>query len=213
MLDKARYIVVEGPIGAGKTSLARRLVDRLQAKSLFEQPERNPFLKRFYQDIPRWALPAQLAFLFQRMEQLGTLPNTWSGEERIVSDFIFEKDELFARLNLAEDELALYRRILKMAAPEMFPRPDLVIYLQADAQTLLERIRRRGVDTERRITESYLAAVSEAYARFFYEYDQAPLFIVDAGELNPVDDDADFELLLQRLRQMRGYREFFGYAG
>ncbi len=213
MLDKARYIVVEGPIGAGKTSLAHRLIGTLQAEPLLEQPERNPFLKRFYQHIDRWALSTQLAFLMQRIEQLSALGEHLDKDKRIVSDFIFEKDPLFASLNLGEEEFALYRRIFDTLAPKSQPKPDLVIYLQADADTLLERIRRRGIDTERRITESYLAAISERYARFFYEYDQAPLFTVDAGVLNPVDDDGDFALLLERLRQMRGYREYFGYAG
>ena len=212
MLDKARYIVVEGPIGAGKTSLARRLADRLQAEAVFEQAELNPFLGRFYQQSERWGLATQLSFLFQRIDQLAAL-GPIEGERRVVADFLFDKDRLFAEQNLSEDELALYRRIHDGVHPAGLPRPDLVIYLQARPDTLMERIRKRGLEAERHITESYLHQVAERYTRYFYQYDAAPLFIVDAGQLNPVDRDEDFELLLERLREMRSYREFFGYAG
>ena len=211
MLDKARYIVVEGPIGVGKTSLARRLADHLQAPTLFEKPEENPFLGRFYQNMERYALQTQLFFLFQRMEQLREVMQDDLFSGRLVADFLIDKDPLFASMNLTDDEYALYRQIyasLKLQAPA----PDLVIYLQADADTLAERVRRRGLDTERRISESYLARVVERYARFFYQYDASPLFIVNAEDLNPVDSDDDFALLVERLGQMRSFREFFGYA-
>ncbi len=211
MLDKARYIVVEGPIGVGKTSLARRLADHLQAPTLFEKPEENPFLSRFYQNMERYALQTQLFFLFQRMEQLREAMQDDLFSGRLVADFLIDKDPLFASMNLTDDEYALYRQIftsLKLQAPA----PDLVIYLQADADTLAERVRRRGIDAERRISEGYLARVVERYARFFYQYDASPLFIVNAEELNPVDSDEDFALLVERLGNMRSFREFFGYA-
>ncbi|HEY9192861.1 MAG TPA: deoxynucleoside kinase [Methyloversatilis sp.] len=211
MLDKARYIVVEGPIGVGKTSLARRLADHLQAPTLFEKPEENPFLSRFYQNMERYALQTQLFFLFQRMEQLREVMQDDLFSGRLVADFLIDKDPLFASMNLTDDEYALYRQIftsLKLQAPA----PDLVIYLQADADTLAERVRRRGIDAERRISEGYLARVVERYARFFYQYDASPLFIVNAEELNPVDSDEDFALLVERLGNMRSFREFFGYA-
>lgn len=209
MLDKAQFIVVEGPIGAGKTSLAKRLAQRLEAELVPEQPDLNPFLARFYHNQERWALATQLSFLFQRIDQIGALEQR---NTRIVSDFIIDKDPLFASLNLAQDELALYERVYAAMKPPQVRTPDLVIYLQAKPETLITRVQQRGLDAERRITETYLQRVAERYARFFYEFDSAPLFIVDAEVLNPVDLDDDFDLLLDRLRNMRSYREFFGYA-
>lgn len=211
MLEKARYIVVEGPIGAGKTSLARKLAERLGARTLMEQPELNPFLGRFYADMDRWAMATQLAFLFQRSELLKPLPQQLQVGERVVSDFVLDKELLFADLNLGEDEAALYRQVLMQLQPAA-PRPDLVVYLQAQPDTLIERVRKRGMDAEKRITEDYLERVARRYAEFFHQYDAAPLFIVNAEELNPVERDEDFDLLWKRLMQMRSYREFFGYA-
>lgn len=212
MLDKAQYIVVEGPIGAGKTSLARRLCERLTATPMFEEPERNPFLERFYQAPDRWALATQMSFLFQRIDQQLALSEVGRTGQRIVSDFILEKDPLFAAINLPDDELHLYLRVFEAMKPTNIRQPDLVIYLQAKPDTLIGRVHQRGLASERRITERYLERVAERYARFFYQYEAAPLFIVDAEVLNPVDQDDDFELLLDRLRNMRSYREFFGYA-
>ena len=211
MLDKARYIVVEGPIGAGKTSLARRLAEHLQAPLLLEKPEENPFLGRFYQDIARYALPTQLFFLFQRIDQLREQRQADLFNKRLIADFLFDKDPLFAALNLSDDEYALYQQIYTGLKPQA-PSPDLVIYLQAEPHTLIERVRRRRMDSEKKISEQYLARVAESYTRFFYQYDAAPLFIVNAESLNPAGEDDDFALLLERLRAMRGYREFFGYA-
>lgn len=211
MLDKARYIVVEGPIGAGKTSLARRLSLHLSTELVLEEPERNPFLGRFYAERERWALATQLEFLFQRTESLARASTLLDIGQRVVSDFIIDKDPLFASLNLGEDETRLYRRIFEQLRPAPL-KPDLVIYLQAQPETLIERVHKRGFDVERKITETYLATVSERYARFFHNYDAAPLFVINAEVLNPIDEDDDFEMIVQRLMAMRGYREYFSFA-
>ena len=206
LLAEARHIVIEGPIGAGKTSLAMRLAGHLKATMLLEQPSANPFLARFYQDPKRYALPAQLFFLFQRMDQLRELSQPDFFASRVVADYLLEKDPLFAQLNLADDEYTLYRQIYSTLAPQA-PQPDLVIYLHARPETLIQRIRRRGIESERRIGEGYLALLAERYATFFYQYDAAPVMIVNSENLNFADDDADFALLIERLSTMRGPRE------
>jgi len=213
LLASARHIVVEGPIGVGKTSLARRLAEHLDADTLLEQPEANPFLARFYQNRQRYALQTQLFFLFQRLDQMRDMAQPDLFPRTVISDYLMEKELLFASLTLSEDDYRLYRQIYDRVSQQAGAAPDLVIYLQARPDTLMERICKRGLDAERRITELYLEQVAERYTRYFYQYDAAPLFIVDAGQLNPVDNDEDFEMLLARLRDMRGYREFFGYGG
>jgi len=203
-----RYLVVEGPIGAGKTSLARRLAARLTADLLLELPEENPFIERFYQDMARYALPAQLFFLFQRSRMLEPLAQPDMFGRAVIGDFLLDKDPLFARLTLSADELALYQKIYDALRPRS-PTPDLVIYLQAPAATLIERVRRRGVTFERAMSEEYLALLAESYARFFYHYNASPVLIVNSENLNFVERDADFELLVSRVRAMKSRREFF----
>ncbi len=206
-----RYLVVEGPIGAGKTTLARRLAARLSADLVLEQPEENPFLPRFYRDMARYALPTQLFFLFQRVRMLEPLAQADMFARPLVGDFLIDKDPLFARLTLSADELALYQKIYEALRPRA-PTPDAVIYLQASAATLVERVRRRAKGYERNMTEDYLALLADSYARFFYHYDAAPLLIVNSENLNFVERDGDFELLVSRLRGMRTRREFFNLA-
>jgi deoxyguanosine kinase len=208
---RLRHVVVEGPIGAGKTSLARRLAALSDAHLLLEQPQANPFLERFYRDPARYALQTQLVFLFQRVQQLAELAQLDLFRGAVIGDFLLQKDALFAELTLAEDELKLYRQIHAHLAPQA-PEPDLVIVLQARPETLIERVARRGMPAEAGIQESYLRALIERYTSFFHTFDAAPVLMVDTEHLNPVDRDADFALLLDRIHRMRGRREFFGLA-
>jgi len=211
-VDRIRYLVVEGPIGAGKTTLARRLGARLSADLVLEDPEENPFLSRFYQDMARFALPTQLFFLFQRSRMLEPLAQPDMFGRPAVGDFLLDKDPLFARLTLSEDELGLYQKIYDTLRPRT-PTPDLVIYLQAATGTLVERVKRRAAGYERGISEEYLALLGESYARFFYNYDAAPVLIVNSENLNFVEREGDFELLVSRVRAMKSRREFFNIAG
>jgi deoxyadenosine/deoxycytidine kinase len=207
-LAACRYVVVEGPIGAGKTSLARQLAHHLDGESLLERPEENPFLARFYEDMARYALPAQLTFLFQRVDQLRGVGQLDMFRRATVADFLLDKDPLFARLNLTDAEYRLYEKVYAQLRLET-PVPDLVVYLQAPVDTLIERVHRRGVHYERTITSHYLARLADAYSRYFYAYDGAPLLIVNSERLNFVDDPDHLNLLLARIGTMRGRREFF----
>lgn len=207
-MDRFRYLVVEGPIGAGKTSLARRLAARLAADLVLEDPAENPFLARFYQDMARYALPTQLFFLFQRARLIEPLAQPDMFGRPVIADFLLDKDPLFAHLTLSTDELALYQKIYEALRPRA-PAPDLVVYLQAQPATLVERVRRRARAYERPVSEEYLGVLAESYARFFHHYNGAPLLIVNSDKLNFVEREPDFELLIGRLRAMRGRREFF----
>jgi deoxyadenosine/deoxycytidine kinase len=208
-VDRFRYLVVEGPIGAGKTTLARRLAARLSADLLLEQPGENPFIARFYQDMARYALPTQLFFLFQRARMIEPLRQPDMFSRPAVADFLLDKDLLFARVTLSADEFALYQKIYDALRPQA-PAPDLVIYLQAQPAVLVERVKRRAAAFERAgISEEYLAVLSESYARFFHHYEAAPVLTVNSENLNFVERDADFELLVSRVRGMKSRREFF----
>jgi deoxyadenosine/deoxycytidine kinase len=206
-----RYVTIEGPIGAGKTSLTHRLARHYGAHTLLERPEANPFLERFYADRARFALPTQLFFLFQRAQQLAEVRQLDLFQSVLIADFLLDKDPLFARLTLADDELRLYEQILAQLRPQA-AIPDLVIYLQARPETLAERVARRGNPIEARVGRDYLAALADSYTRFFHQYDEAPVLIVNTEHLNPAEVDADFELLLDRIARLRGRREYFNLA-
>jgi len=210
-LDRYRYVVVEGPIGAGKTSLTHKLAERLSADTLLENAGDNPFLPRFYQEPKRYALPTQLHFLFERARQLRDLAQGDLFRAGTVSDFLIDKDMLFARMNLDDDEFELYQKVYADLAPQA-PTPDLVIYLQAPIDALQERVKRRGVDFERSMDASYLQRLANSYSEFFHRYDAAPLLIVNTSNLNFAQSEADFELLIERISKMRGPREFFSRA-
>ena len=211
LAGRYRHVVVEGPIGAGKTSLARRLAQRASAHLLLEQPDENPFLARFYRDSARYALPTQMFFLFQRVQQLRELKQLDLFRTVVVSDFLLEKDRLFARLTLADDELRLYEQMHDQLKPGT-ASPDLVIFLQARPETLVERVGRRGNPTESGISEAYLRALVDSYTQFAHSYDGAPVLVVNTEHLNPIDRDEDFELLLDRIGRLRGRREYFNRA-
>jgi len=206
--EKYRYIVIEGPIGAGKTSLARRLSQHVNGELLLEAPEENPFLPRFYEDPARHALATQLFFLFQRIRRLSDVQQTDLFVGVTVCDFLLDKDALFARLTLADDELLLYQQVCERLMPQA-PVPDLVIYLQASHRLLVDRVRSRDIAYERNMDQDYLSRLAEEYRRFFYQFDAAPLLIVNSDNLNFVDEEADFDLLLQRINELKGPRAYF----
>ena len=207
-LERFRHIVIEGPIGVGKSSLARKLAERLGAELLLELPEENPFLERFYEDIPGYAFQTQLFFLFQRVKQMQAAAQPGMFATSLVTDFLFAKDTLFARLNLGDDEFRLYSQMYAQAAQQVRD-PDLVIWLQASPGTLMRRIRGRAIAMEQRISPDYLQRLCDAYVEYFHGYDAAPVFALGTEQFNPVDSDGDFETLLQRLAGFHGRREFF----
>ena len=208
---KHRYVVVEGPIGCGKTSLAQKLGQRLGATMLLEDPKANPFLPQFYRDMRRYALPTQLFFLFQRVGQLEAIKQPDLFEKPTVADFTLAKDPLFARLTLDDAEFQLYSRIYEHVRPQA-PVPDLVIYLQASIDTLLARVKKRGNPIEAPIAEEYLRRLSEAYTRYFLNYADSPLLVVNSERLNFVEVPEHLDLLVERITAMRGGREFFNRA-
>lgn len=203
-----RYVVVEGPIGVGKTTLAKRLAESWGASLLLEQPGENPFLERFYRAPGQYALQTQLYFLFQRVKQLRDLRQRDLFRPLQVADFMLEKDPLFACITLGEDELDLYHQVFRQLSPAV-PRPDLVIYLQAPPEVLYRRVRRRAIPAEQRIGMRHLERLADAYARFFIDYRDAPLLMVNAEHLNFVKNDRHYDLLLEQVAAIRSGRHYF----
>jgi deoxyadenosine/deoxycytidine kinase len=204
----SRYIAIEGPIGVGKTSLARRLALELDGELVLEEAGANPFLERFYQDPRGGALPAQLFFMFQRVRQLEQLMQADMFSDLRISDFLMAKDRLFAEVTLDRDEFALYDRVFAKLdfSP---PAPDLVVYLQAPVDTLLFRIGRRGISYEQGIQRRYLERLADAYSRYFHQYNESPLLIVNAATIDPVNNEEHFQMLLQEIDTARSGRQFF----
>ncbi|HEY4069142.1 MAG TPA: deoxynucleoside kinase [Burkholderiaceae bacterium] len=210
-LKRFRHIVVEGPIGVGKSSLARKLAARLGAELLLELPQENPFLDRFYDDMAGYAFQTQLFFLFQRLKQMQGAAQPGMFETSLVGDFLFAKDALFARLTLSDDEFRLYSQMYTQSAAQV-REPDLVIWLQASPASLLARIRKRAIGMEQGISAEYLQRLCDAYVEFFHGYEGAPVLAVGTEQFNPIEREADFEALLQRVAAFQGRREFFNSA-
>ena len=207
-MSESRYIAIEGPIGVGKTSLARRLAHSLDSELLLEEAEANPFLERFYHNPRSAALPTQLFFLFQRARQIEELRQADIFSDTRISDFLIEKDRWCAERNLDRQELSLYDRVFESLYIEP-PAPDLVVYLQAPVDTLLFRIARRGVEYEQRIARNYLERLNEAYARFFHDFDASPLLIVNASTIDPIHNEQHYNVLLEEICRIRSGRHFF----
>jgi deoxyguanosine kinase len=207
-LRRFRHIVVEGPIGVGKTSLARRLAEHLGAELMLEAPQDNPFLDRFYEDMHGYAFQTQIFFLFQRLKQMQSVAQQGMFSHAVVGDYLFSKDVLFARLNLSDDEFRLYTQMYSQIAPQV-REPDIVIWLQASPETLLQRVRKRAIRMEQGIEPEYLKRLCDAYVEYFHSYEGAPVFAIGTEHFNPIDSDADFATLLERLAAFRGRREFF----
>ena len=207
-MNSARYIVVEGPIGAGKTTLARFLAEELNCQSLLEQADDNPFLKKFYEEPGGYAFQAQLFFLLSRYRQQQRLAQQDALKQGMVADYLFAKDQIFAELNLEGDELALYKQLFKLLDSRL-PKPDLVVYLQARAEILMERLRRREREYERHITADYLERVAEAYRQHFYNYDETPLLVVESSEIDIVQSSEEFAGLGREIKRMgRGVQHY-----
>ena len=202
------YIVVEGPIGVGKTTLAQRLAATFKTDLMLEQATENPFLPRFYKDPQAAALPTQLYFLFQRARQIESLRQTDMFRPARVTDFLIQKDRLFAEVTLSKDELELYYQVYNHLTLEA-PVPDLVIYLQAPVDTLYKRVRERAVDYEKNINEAYLQRVANAYIEFFYHYNDSPLLIVNTEDFNLATGSGDFNVLLKYIRELPPGRHYF----
>jgi deoxyadenosine/deoxycytidine kinase len=207
-MNEIRYIAIEGPIGVGKTALARRLAESLSADLVLEEVEENPFLERFYRDGRSAALPAQMFFLFARARQIEDLRQSDLFATVRISDYLFTRDRLFAELNLDPEELKLYDQIAENLAVDA-PIPDLVIYLQASVDSLMQRLSRRNENCDRYVDRAYLEKLTDAYARFFHAYDEGPLLIVNASQIDPVNNDADYEQLFRQIERTTGGRHFF----
>ena len=203
-----RLVVVEGPIGVGKTTLARKLASAVGAESVLEQADDNPFLERFYKNPRAAAFPTQLYFLFQRARQLQELRQQDMFSPVRVADYLLDKDRLFARITLDDEEYALYEQVYGRLSLDA-PQPDLVVFLQAPVDVLLERIARRGIRYEKYIEREYLEKLVDAYTRYFHQYSASPLLIVNAAEIDPVSDSRDFEELFEAVRRTQRGRHYF----
>ena len=207
-LSVPRYIAVEGPIGVGKTTLTKYLAESFNYDTMLEQAEDNPFLEKFYANESNSALPTQLFFLFQRVQQINSLRQQDMFTPVRVADFLIEKDQLFAQVTLNDEELKLYQQVYDHLTIDA-PTPDLVIYLQAPTTTLLERIEKRGISSEQNIDDEYLSTLNEAYTRFFHYYDASPLLIVNTTDFDWVNNPENYRNLVEFLLKIRSGRHYY----
>lgn len=203
-----KFITIEGPIGVGKTTLAKRMADVFNYQTLLENSDNNPFLEDFYKNRQSNALATQLHFLFERAQQLENLNQSDLFEPVHIADFMIEKDRMFAETLLSKDEFALYRTVFDKLRIEP-PKPDLVIYLQASTHTLLQRVNQRGIRYEQYINADFLEQINEAYSRFFHFYDDAPLLIINADQIDIVNDDQAFNSLISYMLSIQNGRHYF----
>ena len=211
MIEHFRYIVIEGPIGVGKTSLANKLAEEFETELLLEKPEENPFLASFYQNPKQYALSTQLHFLLQRAQQVQDFRQTDMFRGSYIADFMVDKDRLFAQMTLDKDELALYEQIYTHLTLDA-PRPDLVIYLQAPLETLRQRITQRGIGYEQQIRDDYLLRLSESYTRFFYDYDDSALLTVNTQSIDLINNADDYQAILDKISNIHSGRHYFNQS-
>ncbi len=207
MMDK-RYIVVEGPIGVGKTSLVQMLGEEFASRVVLEKATENPFLPKFYTNPASFAFQTQMFFLLSRYQQQRELAQQELFSQSVICDYLFAKDRIFASVNLDDDELVLYQQIYSLL-DQRIPRPDLAIYLQSPTEVLQQRIRMRGRSYEREISREYIEAVNEAYNRFFFNYDETPLLIINTAEVDFVRRPEDFQDLVREIRRMKKGVQFY----
>ena len=208
IIKTPKNITIEGPIGVGKSSLSKKLASSLGASLLLEKPCENPFLERFYRSPKGFALPTQLFFLFQRVQQLSeidTRPLSGMGQ---IADFMLAKDPIFAEITLDSDEVSLYRQVYNSVCIDA-PKPDLMIYLQAPVEVLQKRIKKRKINYEQGIEARYLQALSDAYTEYFHRYTESPLLIVNASDINPIDNEDHYQALLKHIKQIDAGKHFF----
>jgi len=203
-----KYLVIEGPIGVGKTSLAKILARELDARIVLERAEDNPFLKDFYRDPKRFAFQTQIFFLLSRYRQLQELSQMDLFERTTVTDYFFPKDRIFASINLDESEMALYQQLYSLLNPTI-PTPDLVVYLQAGPEVLMDRVRHRGLDYEKPLSPDYLEALNQSYNDFFFQYTESPLLVVQTSEIDFVNRRADLDDLLHQIIQMKKGTQYY----
>jgi deoxyadenosine/deoxycytidine kinase len=202
-MEKARYIAIEGPIGVGKTSLAEHLAIEFNGRTILEDVESNPFLAKFYSDRKKYAFQIQLFFLLNRYQQQKNLGQQELFNSAMVSDYLFAKDRIFAYLNLDENELALYEQIYRLLNAKI-PKPDLVIFLQASTEVLIERIKKRSKSFEMNIEEEYIEDLVDAYNKYFFYYNDSPLLVINSTDIDFVSSRADLSDLVKEIRSMRG---------